>query len=134
MHFLIRHWKSKKPVESNHSYWKVLPWYIAHQMEKGFQKKMNFEDRGMYLLEVLWGQRIKLAQVASTSELLENQWTKLFFYSKSFPHISAGPQKKKRSFRWFSCNSEVEATWTSLIGWPHKTSSIYVLCTILHPT
>ena len=36
--------------------------------------------------------------------------------------------KKKRSFFWFLSNSEVEATWTSLIGWPHKTSSeSYVL-------
>ena len=35
--------------------------------------------------------------------------------------------KKTRSFRWFFGNSEVEATWASLIGWPHKTSIIYVL-------
>ena len=39
--------------------------------------------------------------------------------------------KKRRSFHWFSHNSELEATWTSLIGWPHKTSNIhyvYLLC------
>ena len=30
--------------------------------------------------------------MASTSELLENQWDDLVFF-KSFPHISAGPQK-----------------------------------------
>ena len=34
--------------------------------------------------------------------------------------------KKRRSLRWFSRNSEVKATWTSLIGWPHKTSTKYV--------
>ena len=34
--------------------------------------------------------------------------------------------KKRRLFHWFSCNSEVEATWTSLIGWPHKTSNTYI--------
>ena len=34
--------------------------------------------------------------------------------------------KKRRSFHWFSRNSELEATWISLIGWPHKTSSMYV--------
>ena len=32
----------------------------------------------------------------------------------------------QRLFHWFSSNFEVEATWTSLIGWPHKTSSTYV--------
>ena len=30
-------------------------------------------------VDVLWGQPIKLAQVASTSELLENQWNNLAF-------------------------------------------------------
>ena len=35
--------------------------------------------------------------------------------------------KKKRLFHWLSSNSEVEATWISLIGWPHKTSSMYVV-------
>ena len=46
----------------------------------------------IYILDVLWGQPIKLLQVASTSELLENQRHDLFS-SKSFPLISAGPQK-----------------------------------------
>jgi len=43
----------------------------------------------------LWGRPIKLAQVASTSELLENQGNDLIS-SKSFPLISAGPQKPKK--------------------------------------
>ena len=34
--------------------------------------------------------------------------------------------KKTRSFQWFLSNSEVEATWASLIGWPHKTSNTQV--------
>ena len=33
-----------------------------------------------YLLDVLWGQPIKLAKVASTSELHENQWNDLLFF------------------------------------------------------
>ena len=41
------------------------------------------------------GQPIKLAQVASTSELLKNKRTALFS-SKSFPLISAGPQKPQK--------------------------------------
>ena len=32
--------------------------------------------------------------------------------------------KKRGSFHWFSGNSELETTWISLIGWPHKTSNI----------
>ena len=48
-----------------------------------------------YLLDVLWGQPIKQNQVASTSELLENQQKDLFS-SKSFPHIPARPQKPKK--------------------------------------
>ena len=45
-----------------------------------------------YLVDVLWGQPIKLAQVASTSELLENQQNDLVF----FKIISSGPQKPQR--------------------------------------
>ena len=37
-----------------------------------------------------------------------------------------------RLFHWFSSNSEVEATWTSLIGWPHKTSILYLLNLVVH--
>jgi hypothetical protein len=33
-----------------------------------------------YLLDVLWGQPIKLIQVASSSELRENQWNNLLFF------------------------------------------------------
>ena len=33
-----------------------------------------------YLLDVLWGQPIELIQVASNSELRENQWNELLFF------------------------------------------------------
>ena len=38
-------------------------------------------------------------------------------------------QKKIKStlFHQYSWNSEVETTWISLIGWPHKTSRVYPL-------
>ena len=70
-------------------------------------------------LDVLWGQPIKLIQVASNSELLEivpsrEQWEGTI-------------SKKRRLFHWFSRNSELEATWISLIGWPRKTSTTYVV-------
>ena len=35
--------------------------------------------------------------------------------------------KERMSFHWFSSNSEAEATWFSLILWPHKTSNKYHL-------
>ena len=35
---------------------------------------------GTYLLDILWGQPIKLIQVASTSELRENQQNDLLFF------------------------------------------------------
>jgi hypothetical protein len=34
----------------------------------------------MYVVDVLWGQPIKLAQVASTSKLYENQRKDLLFF------------------------------------------------------
>ena len=43
----------------------------------------NFGLRGQqntYVLDVLWGQSIKLIQVASNSELHEDQWNDLFFF------------------------------------------------------
>ena len=51
--------------------------------------------KSTYVVDVLWGQPIKQNQVASTSELLENHGTTLFS-SKSFPRISAGPQKPQK--------------------------------------
>ena len=33
-----------------------------------------------YVVDVLWGQRIKLIQVASDSEWHENQWNDLLFF------------------------------------------------------
>ena len=36
--------------------------------------------KSTYLLDVLWGQPIKLVQVASTSELRENQWNDRLFF------------------------------------------------------
>ena len=37
-------------------------------------------DTYTYILDVLWGQLIKLAQVASTTELLENQQNDRVFF------------------------------------------------------
>ena len=37
-------------------------------------------DKATYILDVLWGQPIKLIQVASNSELRENQWNDLLFF------------------------------------------------------
>ena len=40
----------------------------------------------------------------------------------------AGTKKlKSKPFNQYSWSSEVESTWTSLIHWPYRTSSMYVL-------
>ena len=38
------------------------------------------EKHTTYILDVLWGQPIKLIQVVSNSELRENQWNDLLFF------------------------------------------------------
>ena len=48
----------------------------------------------MNIQDVLWCQLIKPIQVASTSELHENQQNDLLFF-EIVPAISAGPQKYK---------------------------------------
>ena len=49
----------------------------------------------IYILDVLWGQPIKLVQVASTSELLENQRNNLVFFKINPSHLT-GPQKPQK--------------------------------------
>ena len=48
-----------------------------------------------YLLDVFWGQLIKLAQVASTSELLENQQNELVFFKIIPPHFCRASEASK---------------------------------------
>ena len=57
------------------------------------------------------------------------------FFKQSIFEASEAPKqwegiisKKRRLFYWVSRNFELEATWISLIGWPHKTS---IICTVL---
>ena len=46
-----------------------------------------------YLLDILWGQPIKLIQVVSTSEFHEDWWNAVVFIFLS-PRLSAEPQNK----------------------------------------
>ena len=46
-------------------------------------------------LDVLWGQRIKLIQVASNSELDENQWNDLLFFEIVPSHCFGAPEALK---------------------------------------
>ena len=54
-------------------------------------------------LDVLWDQPIKLAQVASTSELLETQWKDLVFFKIIPSHFCEPqePQKLTASKIWY---------------------------------
>ena len=50
---------------------------------------------GTYLLDVLWGQPIKLIQVASNSELRENQWNDLLFFEIVPSHCFGASEASK---------------------------------------
>ena len=50
---------------------------------------------GRHALDVLWGQPIKLAQVASTSELLENQQNDLVFFKIIPSHFCRSSEASK---------------------------------------
>ena len=54
-----------------------------------------------YLLDVLWGQPIKLAQVASTSELLQNQWNDLVFFKIIPSHFCRASEASKIKYEKF---------------------------------
>ena len=47
------------------------------------------------LIDVLWGQPIKLAQMASTSELRENQWNDLLFFENVPCHFCRASEKSR---------------------------------------
>ena len=53
---------------------------------------MPYYYTGTYVIDVLWGQPIKLVQVVSTSELRENL---SFLFFEIVPVIFSGPQKYK---------------------------------------
>ena len=55
----------------------------------------HLHDQAYYIVDVLWGQPIKLIQVASNSELRENQWKNLLFFEIVPSHCS-GPQKPQK--------------------------------------
>ena len=50
------------------------------------------------ILDVLWGQRIKQNQVASASELLENQWNDLLFFKIIPSHFCRASEASKIDF------------------------------------
>ena len=49
----------------------------------------------------------------------------MFEASEALQKMEGMKKIKSMSFHQYSWNSEVEATWISLIGWHHKTSSTY---------
>jgi hypothetical protein len=71
-----------------------------------------------------------------------NFWSKVFIFNfwrsqcsrLLSPCTSKGDEKnfKKMSFHQYSWNSEVEKTWISLIGWPHKSFIAYVKSFCMH--
>jgi hypothetical protein len=63
-------------------------------------------------LDVLWGQPIMLTQVASTSELLENQWNDLVFLKIIPSHFCRASEASKiERFK-----NEVRKVWTKIFN------------------
>ena len=54
-----------------------------------------------YLLDVLWGQWIKLIQVVSYSELHENQWNDLLFFEIFPSHCFGASEASKIRYESF---------------------------------
>ena len=54
----------------------------------------------------------------------------MFEASEALQQIKKKKKIKSTSFHQYSWNSEEETTWISLIGWHHKTFTIYqsILC------
>ena len=48
-----------------------------------------------YMVDVLWGQPIKLTQVASNSELCESQWNDLLFFDIVPSHFFGASEASK---------------------------------------
>ena len=59
----------------------------------------------------------------------------MFEASEALHKVEGTKKIKTLSFHQYSWNSEVEKTWITLIGWPHKTSTVEPLaneCTYHH--
>ena len=67
------------------------------ELFKWCQAMMRFELGGAfwYIVDVLWGQPIKLTQVASNSELPENQWNSLIFFEIVPSHCFGASEASK---------------------------------------
>ena len=72
-------------------------WKLSHiALEfSAWEKSYKYQVLYRYLLDVLWGQPIKLAQVASTSELLENQRNDLVFFKLNPSHFCRASEASK---------------------------------------
>ena len=68
--------------------------YASHVPRK-FNELDLFNLPTNYLVDVLWGQPIKLSQVASTSEWLENQRNNLVFFKIIPSHFCRASEASK---------------------------------------
>ena len=63
------------------SFWKVL-----NRTDFGVKEIVLYTWTLLSSLDVLWGQRIKLIQVASNSDLRKNQWNDFLFFEIVLSH------------------------------------------------
>ena len=99
-----------------------------------------------YILDVLWGQQIKLVHVASATELCENQWKDFFFFEIVPCHFcgASGVQIWNRSWLiYFLISNKVRGIFSIIeirvvfvensifkidIFWGHKVLKFYSKC------
>ena len=62
---------------------------------KQSSNSLNFFFTWPYLIDDFWGQPIKLNQVASNSELRENQWNNLLFFEIVPSHCFGASEASK---------------------------------------
>ena len=68
-------------------------WFTRSKNQFGFQ--IRFISNTVHIIDVLWGQPIKLIQVASNSDCVKINGM-AFFSLKLFPLIASGPQKPQK--------------------------------------
>ena len=68
-------------------------WFTRSKNQFGFQ--IRFISKTVHIIDVLWGQPIKLIQVASNSKLRETQWNNLLFFEIIPSHCFGASEASK---------------------------------------
>ena len=78
----LKHFSSdrQKPLKRSTFFFCLIAIHTYIRLHSKSQFQIGHSNLTLYIVDVLWGQPIKLAQVASTSELHENQRNDILFF------------------------------------------------------